>query len=163
MSEENTVEETVEETVETTPEVEETTEEVVEQEEVEEETPDPRDAEIAKLSRQLKQSQKKTQVKKPSTDLDIRGIASNVNALTGESDEVVDTMEMVAKAKGVTLAEAKKDPIVLALKEKLDREAKSAEAGLGASGKGIQKSTPNYVENSSKEDHKKKWQAMTGN
>lgn len=155
------VEETVEETVEPT-EVEETTE-VVEEPEVVEETPDPKDAEIAKLSRQLKQAQKKTQTNKPSEDRDIRDIANDVNALTGESDDIVSTMEMVAKAKGISLTEAKKDPTVVALKEKQERDDKSAEAGLGGSGKGIQKSTPDYVENESKEDHRKKWKAATGN
>ncbi len=96
---------------------------------------------------------------KPSEDRNIREVASDVNALTGESDEVVDAMEMVSKSKGITLSEAKKDPTIVALKEKADRDTKSAEAALPASGRAGSKTTPDYVENESKEDHKKKWEA----
>jgi hypothetical protein len=66
-----------------------------------------------------------TQPKKPSEDRSTREIAADVKAITGKSDDVVNAAERIAKIDGITLAEAMKDPTVVALEEKLDREKTS--------------------------------------
>lgn len=91
-----------------------------------------------------------------SEDRDIEGIVSDVNALTGESEDIVKAMKRIVKADGITYAEAKKDPTVIALKEKVERDTKSANAGLGASGgSNPAKTESKYNKDMTRDEHKK--------
>lgn len=78
----------------------------------------------------------------------------------GMDENLIETAQMVADKKGIPLSEAIKDPLVEAVKEKNEREAKSTEAGLGASGSSTPKTekTPLNTPDVSREDHKKAWE-----
>ena len=120
-------------------------------------------AELEAKNKQLYERTKKVQSKSNKPSVDPRGMVADVNAISGQPDEVVNAMERIVRADGVSYSEAKKDPTIVALMEKLERETKSANAGLGASGKGIQSSEANYVPNQERDEHKKAWEeAMKG-
>ncbi len=82
---------------------------------------------------------------------------------SGENKEVVSQAAVIAKAKGLTLAEAMKDPLITAYHEKIKAKEKSDRAALGASGKSIASTETQFKSGMTTEEHKAAWKKATGN
>ena len=76
-------------------------------------------------------------------------------------DELLNGMRDLAKIRGKSILEVQNDPIVLAMKEVKDKEAKEKTSKLGASrgSPSVKKEKDVTTPNLSDEDHKELWKA----
>lgn len=150
-SENNDTEHTAEETQETE---ETTTEETVDWE-----------AEAKKLRAILTRDRKKAESKQnvaatPGVEL----VEETVLRSLGMEDELIEPLKKLARMNGQSLAQAQKDPLFIALKEKQESEKRAQSASVGVSKGSSQKSakvdfsTPNLTQ----EQHKELWKKTMG-
>lgn len=120
-----------------------------------------KDNEIAKLKRLLakkdKPESKKKLITKPkadSVDVDERILISQ-----GMDDELLSELKDIARAKKMTLMDAKKTPVFQAFEKQFEEEQKAESARLGASkGSGSKRVEKTFATPKlSKEEHRKMW------
>jgi len=81
----------------------------------------------------------------------------------GYEEKDIDYLNLIAKGKGVSLAEAQKDELFMAYQEKAQIEKKSAQAKLRASNSsGYSKPTETFAVGMSEADHKALWKKQMG-
>ena len=82
----------------------------------------------------------------------------------GMDEEAMNQLQAISKGKGISLLEAKEDPMFVAYNEQREKNLKAEQAKLGASkGSGAKKGKPDFsTPGLSKEDHKKLWQEKMG-
>lgn len=81
----------------------------------------------------------------------------------GLSDEEIDQAKVIAKGKGVVLAEAIKDPLFLSYQATLKEQARKEKAKLGASkGSGESRDDTLIKENMSREEHMEAFKKVMG-
>jgi hypothetical protein len=89
--------------------------------------------EVAKYRRLFEKSQKPaTQVKAPQTS-PTPNVEETVLLANGMPEELLNELKAVAQVRKTTLLKAQNDPIFVAIKERIEREKKQADASLGAS------------------------------
>lgn len=118
------------------------------------------EAKNAQLYQRVKKTpQKKTPNKLSDTIPDEVFLVAD-GTINKEDLAVLRRLQAGDKAQGEdrSMIDLLKDPVYIASKEKRENEAKSKNAALGASAKGTQSATPEYVENQPREDHKKLWE-----
>jgi len=79
----------------------------------------------------------------------------------GLDEKDLDTLNAVAKAKGITLSQAKDDELFVAYQEKKEKERKNAESKLGAS-KGASVKREKSPAEMTPEEHKAYWKKSMG-
>lgn len=106
-----------------------------------------------------------TQLTKTNNALTEDEIDARVLRLQGMSEELLNKLKSVAKATGKSMIEAQSDEVFVIMKEKMEAEAKSEKAKLGASKgsgsvkKGKDLSTPGLTD----AEHKALWREKMGN
>lgn len=81
-------------------------------------------------------------------------VAKLANALNGLSDEAITQLTLVAKAKGISLAEAKSDPLFTAWHDQVQEAAKKEKAKRGAARGSSQGEEDKAVEGLAPDIHK---------
>lgn len=83
----------------------------------------------------------------------------------GVDEELLKEMKILAKLRGVSLLETKKDPIILAMKEEKAKEERARQAALGASkGSGRQAAKKDFnTPGLTREEHKALWKERFSN
>lgn len=105
-----------------------------------------------------------TQLKNTNSALTEDDIDARVLRLQGMSEELLTKLKTVAKATGKTMIDAQSDDIFIAIKEKMENEAKAEKAKLGTSKnsgtvkKGKDFSSPGLTD----EEHKALWREKNG-
>lgn len=105
-----------------------------------------------------------TQFTKTNNALTEDEIDARVLRLQGMSEELLGKLKSVAKATGKSMIEAQSDEVFLIMKEKMEAEAKSEKAKLGASkGSGTVKKVKDFnTPNLSDEEHRALWREKNG-
>lgn len=121
----------------------------------------------AKLKKPKVESEKPVEIKDKinSQSSDPVELAKLANVLTGMSDEAITQLTAVAKAKNLSLAEAKKDPLFTAWFDQVSESAKREEAKRGAS-RGSSDFNPDeepmVKSGMTRDDHKALFDKLTG-
>jgi hypothetical protein len=103
------------------------------------------------------EEEKKEEKKENASPSNVEEVVLRAN---GMSDELLKQLKAVAQVRNVSLIDAQKDELFVAIKEKYEQEQKVKDASLGASkGSGQQKAKKTFnTPGLSPEDHKKLWQ-----
>lgn len=120
--------------------------------------------ELQQRLKKEKAKNKRSDLSSPDVPLDDNRIQEQVLKAQGMSEELINVLKTVSEDKGIDLITAQTDDYFLYRKEKMEQEARDAEAQLGASkGSGPGKPKKDFsTQGLSEAEHKAMWKKSLG-
>jgi len=117
-------------------------------------------AEALKYKAIAERKDKQLKLNKPNNELTREEIVLLAKGIEDSDITYLKKLQAGEKAMGkeVSLSEAMSDPLFVAFKEQREAKAKAEQAQLGASSSGAVHQDERFVNNQSREDHKKLWE-----
>jgi len=117
-------------------------------------------AEALKYKAIAERKDKQLKLNKPNNELTREEIVLLAKGIEDSDITYLKKLQAGEKAMGkeVSLSEAMSDPLFVAFKEQGEAKAKAEQAQLGASSSGAVHQDERFVNNQSREDHKKMWE-----
>ena len=117
-------------------------------------------AEALKYKAIAERKDKQLKLNKPNNELTREEIVLLAKGIEDSDITYLKKLQAGEKAMGkeVSLSEAMSDPLFVAFKEQREAKAKAEQAQLGASSSGAVHQDERFVNNQSREDHKKMWE-----